>query len=833
MRNKLLAILICVMLSCLGLFGLTACNPAHQHKYTLIVVDPTCENQGYTAQQCECGDKIVSEYVDAIGHAYGEYVSDENASCETDCTETAICENCGGHDIRIIPGTALDHDYGDWIANNDGTHFKICRRDNSHELVEDCSGGFGNCAEKAICPSCGSEYGELAHVFLHYVSNGDATCLANGTETAICDYCEQVYDTREQLNSKLPHTFVNYLSNGDATCLANGTETAKCNNCNETDTREVADSKLPHTFNNYVSDNNATYEADGTKTSKCDTCDETDTIVDEGSRLQSKITFNSFTVDGQNVYGVVSSSTDKIDFDDEILASGKAQFIVSYDAEGEVKVRNNILSLSFGENNVVYVTQIIEEERTVYTVTVKRKFAYTVAFNSNGGSAVESQTVDEGELLVVPTAPKKVGYHFDCWDYDFSQAVTENTTINAVWKAIFKVENGSITALTTYGKTLSEIDIPDAIDGVEIIGVGSNAFSGSTYYNNQNNWSNGALRIGKYLIKVDISTSGIFYVDEEVEIIADKAFSLCYLLNTIVIPKGLKIIGAKAFEYCISLKTIHYLASESDWNNVSKGESWGNNNIVTFKDASLESSVITLNGEDFIGDTIVLEIPSSTTIDVKYNGVSADKMILSGYQGFVTLSNNVLTTIEEPSSFDLTILFSIGNKNFTFTVPVSIVYPIGVIPTPVDYDASSGQLIDTRFNGQKIVSVSFDGNELVKGEGYTVDENGYLTSIYGKKSATDDKNGIPYKINDGNDLIAGKLVIVTENDVFTYIKVNYFTRIIDNYDELKASLQINYTINQGGTSENGIVYNTHTDGKEYVYNAGIYKLGAYIDMYNA
>ena len=45
MRNKLLAILICVMLSCLGLFGLTACNPAHQHKYTLIVVDPTCENQ--------------------------------------------------------------------------------------------------------------------------------------------------------------------------------------------------------------------------------------------------------------------------------------------------------------------------------------------------------------------------------------------------------------------------------------------------------------------------------------------------------------------------------------------------------------------------------------------------------------------------------------------------------------------------------------------------------------------------------------------------------------------------------------------------------------------
>ena len=40
------------------------------------------------------------------------------------------------------------------------------------------------------------------------------------------------------------HSFTNYVSNNDATCTANGTETAKCDGCDETNTREVADSKV-------------------------------------------------------------------------------------------------------------------------------------------------------------------------------------------------------------------------------------------------------------------------------------------------------------------------------------------------------------------------------------------------------------------------------------------------------------------------------------------------------------------------------------------------------------------------------------------------------------
>ena len=79
------------------------------------------------------------------------------------------------------------------------------------------------------------------------------------------------------------HSFSAYVSDNNATCTEDGTETAKCDGCEVTDTRVVVDSKLGHSFTNYVSNNDATLEADGTETAKCDRCDVTDTRADEDS----------------------------------------------------------------------------------------------------------------------------------------------------------------------------------------------------------------------------------------------------------------------------------------------------------------------------------------------------------------------------------------------------------------------------------------------------------------------------------------------------------------------------------------------------------------------
>ena len=66
---------------------------------------------------------------------------------------------------------------------------------------------------------------------------------------------------------------------------------------------------------------------------------------------------------------------------------------------------------------------------------------YTVKFDSNGGSSVASQTVNEGNTVSKPTNPTRSGYKFVSWqlngkDYNFSSKVTKNITLTAKWEKI-------------------------------------------------------------------------------------------------------------------------------------------------------------------------------------------------------------------------------------------------------------------------------------------------------------------------------------------------------------------------------------------------------------
>ena len=64
---------------------------------------------------------------------------------------------------------------------------------------------------------------------------------------------------------------------------------------------------------------------------------------------------------------------------------------------------------------------------------------FTVTFESNGGSAIESQNVEENKMATKPVNPTKAGYTFTGWytdesctqEYDFSTPVKENLTLYA------------------------------------------------------------------------------------------------------------------------------------------------------------------------------------------------------------------------------------------------------------------------------------------------------------------------------------------------------------------------------------------------------------------
>ena len=85
----------------------------------------------------------------------------------------------------------------------------------------------------------------------------------------------------------------------------------------------------------------------------------------------------------------------------------------------------------------------------------------TVFFNSNGGSSVQTQQVNENEKAVRPADPTREGYTFSGWYqnveltivYDFTSAVTRNLTLYAKWTEAVAKEY-TVTFNTDGGSTI-------------------------------------------------------------------------------------------------------------------------------------------------------------------------------------------------------------------------------------------------------------------------------------------------------------------------------------------------------------------------------------------
>ncbi|HAT89540.1 MAG TPA: cell surface glycoprotein, partial [Roseburia sp.] len=71
----------------------------------------------------------------------------------------------------------------------------------------------------------------------------------------------------------------------------------------------------------------------------------------------------------------------------------------------------------------------------------KWNIAYTVSFDSNGGSSIANQSVESNHTASKPANPSKTGFTFAGWftdkdcttAYDFSSKVTGDITLYAKW----------------------------------------------------------------------------------------------------------------------------------------------------------------------------------------------------------------------------------------------------------------------------------------------------------------------------------------------------------------------------------------------------------------
>ena len=112
----------------------------------------------YGNPDSECGIEGVFSWFYCDNHVVESVVTP--ATCDEGGYTTNSCANCGRTTITDVVD-ALGHAYGDWESNGDDTHQRVCANDPSHIETGDCSGGEATCSTCAVCDLCGTEYGNL------------------------------------------------------------------------------------------------------------------------------------------------------------------------------------------------------------------------------------------------------------------------------------------------------------------------------------------------------------------------------------------------------------------------------------------------------------------------------------------------------------------------------------------------------------------------------------------------------------------------------------------------------------------------------------------------
>ena len=82
-------------------------------KYTVVVLEPTCEEGGYTTHTCDvCGYTYTDDFKDPLGHDFSAWVDEEDGE-----THSRICARCG---LKEYEG----HEWGDWTYDRNAGLFR-------------------------------------------------------------------------------------------------------------------------------------------------------------------------------------------------------------------------------------------------------------------------------------------------------------------------------------------------------------------------------------------------------------------------------------------------------------------------------------------------------------------------------------------------------------------------------------------------------------------------------------------------------------------------------------------------------------------------------------
>ena len=246
--------------------------------------------------------------------------------------------------------------------------------------------------------------------------------------------------------------------------------------------------------------------------------------VPEGTlpSFNPRTTTDSITIDNTNSYWVKRTSTTSlwggfagntpVAYNDGKTNYGYTFRVVANDG---YQLDYSNLKVFYNEGEVTSTVEVSKGYSWGAYVTVDLGKAngtpvvYTITFNSNDGSSVESQNVNAGEKLTEPTpAPTKEGFTFDGWyedvafskKFDFNTPITDSMTLYAKW-----IENKYTLTFDANGGTGSMTSIADLTGEYTLPSNGFTAPSGKQF----KGWSLTA--DGAIVTKVDMTENKTVY----------------------------------------------------------------------------------------------------------------------------------------------------------------------------------------------------------------------------------------------------------------------------------------------------------------------------------
>jgi len=205
------------------------------HNYSSTTIDPTCEEKGYTLYTCTCNHSYKDNYISALGHNFEGWKTVVEPTCELEGEEHNNCTNCDHYETRIIE--VLEHNFESTVITE-----ATCEKQG---------------VVKHVCSECEFEYQEVTETLEHnyvqkYVSKtfiewlislvlniffGYENNQAYYYECADCKHIKLKDETSSTAASVLgtcEHSSTEVKVIKEALCFEEGYKSTVCTLCNET-----------------------------------------------------------------------------------------------------------------------------------------------------------------------------------------------------------------------------------------------------------------------------------------------------------------------------------------------------------------------------------------------------------------------------------------------------------------------------------------------------------------------------------------------------------------------------------------------------------------------